>query len=158
MSHQENPKRKADELLHQALNSKFNGDFESALQLFDRAISLAQKEGFETYPYEIQKELLFFDFSSSKDYSGLISVTQRQSEDSQYQKNVILQIDLLLSLAGFHIYSGDFQQSRKEVVEAENLLMSITTKEILRYQSQMPGISPERFYESRQQQIKKMAL
>lgn len=156
MSHQEKQKRKADELLHQSLISKSNGDLESALQLLNQAISLAQKEGFETYPYEIQKELLLFDFSSSKDYSGLISVITRQLEDYRYQKNVVMQIDLLLPLAGLHIYSGDLQQCWEEIVEAENLLTSITTEDILRYQSQLPGISPERFHESRQQEINKI--
>jgi replication-associated recombination protein RarA len=51
MSHQEKQKRKADELLHQSLISKSNGDLESALQLLNQVISLAQKEGLKTYPY-----------------------------------------------------------------------------------------------------------
>ena len=156
MADQENPKKEADELLHQSLISKFNGDLENALKLLDQAISLAHKEGFEAYPYEVQKELLLFDFSSSKDFSGLISVTQRQLENYRYQKNAVMQVDLLLTLAGLHIYSGDLEQCREEVDKAENLLTSITTEEFLRYSSQMPGISAGRFHKLRQLEVNKI--
>jgi len=153
MAEPENAQRRANTRIIQAKKSKSRGDLEKGLELINEAISLAEKEGLDPYPDKVQRELLILDSLQTKDFSGLISVTTEQMNDARYRENVILQIDLRLTLAGLLIFSRDFQQSRTVLDEVERLLSSTPLENISQSLANVRGFSSRDFVELRQAEV-----
>jgi len=125
-----NENQDAFEIMQRALQAKFNGEFEKSLELMDQAILIKEKAGLNSYHEKIQKELLLFDSSPTKDFSGLISVSQNGLEQYERQGKIVEQIDLQIEIAGLLVHTARNKEALDYLDRAENLLSNSTPSEI----------------------------